>query len=66
MASICHCQWSIIFRNHECGVNAMKKIKNCGKSVKKVLIVKTGLKVGECGMCVRGLKMCDGKIPMPC
>ena len=44
----------------------MKKIKNCGKSVKKVLIVKTGLKVGECGMCVRGLKMCDGKIPMPC
>jgi len=44
----------------------MKKIKNCGKSVKKVMIVKTGLKVGGCGECDRGLKWCDGKLPFNC
>jgi len=44
----------------------MKKIKNCGKSVKKVMSVKTGLKVGECSECFENIQICDTKEARPC
>ena len=53
---------SIISINHEKGEYVMKKIKNGGKLVGKVMIVRTGLKAGnQCDKCIDGILTCNAE-----